>query len=321
MPSQIGLVAALSLGLLASPAGAAPRPHSRLLQPVPAAMRTIAVFGQRTAYYEAGRGSTLILIPHLGWDSNMWGQNFAALARTRHVIAIDPLGQGASAKPMISYKMNTWTDQFAEFMRLKGIGRAAFAGTGMGGALAVQMALDHPERVSAIVVAASNSGPGPHLGGPQRDAALSSLAGSREILLANIFDPSLVTEEVVRARLEYRMRVNDGYVIEKHMSDHRPPYSPDELARIKVPALFVWCRQDRETPPDWGADFAKAVAGAELALLDRCGHFPNLEQPQAFDQAVDTFLRGHDPDEPGGGRRRPTAVGPANEARRAGAGA
>ena len=159
----------------------------------------------------------------------------------------------------------------------------------MGGALAVQFALDHPESSEGIVCAASNSGPGKHeggyagLGGP-------SLSGTRQGFLHVFFDKSLVTDDLVRARFASRLAAGDGYTIQRHLSDHRAPYSPQELARINVPTLFVWCREDEITPLSWGEDYAAAVPGAKLAVLDRCGHLPNIEQPKQFNEAVAAFL-------------------------------
>ncbi|HEX8643784.1 MAG TPA: alpha/beta hydrolase [Allosphingosinicella sp.] len=254
------------------------------------------VFGQRMAYYEygarhRGRGPTLILIPHLAWDSNAWASNVGELGARYHVIAVDPLGHGRSDKPMLDYKMDTWTDTIAEFVRRRHLGRAVFGGAGMGGALSVQMALDHPRLVSGIIVAASNSGPGEHAGAARPSGPYGpSLAGTRNYLLDNFYDDSLVTEEVVRARFEYRLRANDGYVIQRHLADHRAPYSVDELARITVPALFPWCRDDTVTPLGWGEDFARALPHGRLVVLERCGHFPNMEQPEQFNAAVLAFL-------------------------------
>jgi len=62
--------------------------------------------------------------------------------------------------------------------------------------------------------------------------------------MAAFHDKSLVTDEVVRARFEDRIRANDGYTIQRHLSDHRAPYSVQGLSAIKVPALFVWCQED-----------------------------------------------------------------------------
>lgn len=264
--------------------------------------RVIPVFGQRIVYYEAGRGRPLILLANLGSDSNAWFQNLPELARHYRVIAVDLVGMGRSDKPLLDYKMETWTDFIAEFMRLKKIRKATIGGAVMGGALAVQFALDHPELSEGVICAASNSGPGKHEK-PERperperhdgDVKISpgsfSLAGVRRGLLNQFYDKSLVTDEVVRALFEKRLRANDGYTIQRHLSDHREPYSKEELSRINVPTLFIWCRQDHVTPLSWGEDYAAAVANARLAVLDGCGHFPNIEKPKEFNQAVIEFL-------------------------------
>lgn len=263
---------------------------SPILTKLDAAPREMRVFGQKIVFYEAGHGPDLILLANLGWDSNAWAQNVPELSKRYHVIALDLLGLGGSDKPLIDYKMATWTDFIAEFMRLKRISKATVAGAVMGGALSVQFALDHPEMVQGVIVAASNSGPGKHDGGDKTPPLGPSLAGTRQSLLLNFYDPTLITDEVVRARFEYRLRTNDGYTIQRHLSDHRPPYSVEELSRIHVPVLFIWCREDAVTPVSWGEDFAAAVPGARLTVIDRCGHLPNIERPAEFNRAVIDFV-------------------------------
>jgi len=290
------LIAAVAITLLVSSqplAAQAPTALPGILDTLRIPVRYERVFGQRLAYYESGprTGPVVILIPSLTWNAHAWSQNVTALARAFRVIVIDPLGTGRSDKPLIDYKMGTWTDGFAEFMRRKQIHRAAFVGAVMGGALSVQMALDYPERVSAIVVAASNSGPGPQEGGSRTPSLGPSLAGVRANLREAFLDSTLVTEEVVRTRHAQRLGAGDGYTIQRHLADHRPRYTEDELARINVPALFVWCREDRTTPLSWGEDYAKALPSGRLAVIERCGHYPNIEQPAAFNRAVIDFLR------------------------------
>lgn len=289
LPAFGGLLAAASTGMAAA---AQPQIVAEFAQQP----RFEQVFGSRIAYYEfgerhRGRGPTLILIPHLEWDANSWAPNAPAIASKYHVIAIDPLGHGRSDKPMLDYKMDTWTDTFAEFIRKKRIGRAVFGGAGMGGALSVQMALDYPAAVAGIIVAGSSSGPGDHKGGFFRRSSYGpSLAGARNYLVDHFHDDRLITDEVVKRRFEQRLRANDGYVVQRHLADHRPPYSPAELAKIRVPALFPWCREDAVTPLEWGEDFAAALPYAQLATINGCGHFPNMEQPEQFNSAVIRFL-------------------------------
>ena len=264
--------------------------RANLLLKLTEPQKSLAVFGQRVVYYEAGRGKTLLLLANLAWDSHMWAQNVPSLATQYHVIALDLIGTGASAKPHIDYKMDTWTDFIAEFMRLKGIRKATIIGAVMGGALAVQFALDYPDMTEGLVCAASNSGPGKHEGAATGPASSPSLGGTRRSLMTALYDDSLVTDAVVRSRFTDRLRFDDGYTIERHLSDHRAPYSAQELSKILVPALFVWCRQDQITPLSWGEDFASAVPGSSLAVIDGCGHLPNLEKPAEFNQAVLKFL-------------------------------
>lgn len=266
--------------------------RARLLDTLELPVQYEQVLGQRLAYYETGPRSApvVILLPSLTWDAHAWAQNVSALARAHRVIVIDPLGTGRSDKPVIDYKMDTWTGGFAEFMRLKGIDRAAFVGAVMGGALAVQMALDHPERVSAIVVAASNSGPGAHAGPVRSPMGGPGLAGTRASLIAQFHDSTLMTDSVVAERFARRQQAGDAHTIRTHLADHRPRYTEAELARITVPALFVWCREDQITPLSWGEEFAKPLPAGRLAVIERCGHFPNLEQPAAFNRVVSEFL-------------------------------
>src|SRR5262245_14824299 len=253
------------------------------------AKRTITVFGQHMAYYEAGTGKAVVLLPNLTWDSHAWSQNVTAISAKYHVIALDLPGTGDSVKPLIEYKMDTWTDFISEFLRLKRIPKATIVGAIMGGALAVQFALDHKEMSEGLVCAASNSGPGDHEGGI-RPENWPSLAGTRRSLRTSFHDKSLVTDALVRARFEDRLRVDDGYTVARHLADHRAPYSVAELSTIRVPALFVWCREDEITPLKWGEDYAAAVPGAQLVVLEGCGHLPNLEKPDAFNTAVLGFL-------------------------------
>src|SRR4051812_10052454 len=86
---------------------------------LPVPVRFATIYGQRWAYYEAGpvRAPAVVLLHSLGWDAHAWASNFAVLAEHYHVLAIDPLGVGRSDKPLIEYKMGTWTDGFAELLR------------------------------------------------------------------------------------------------------------------------------------------------------------------------------------------------------------
>ena len=292
----IRLAAVLGLLLSFTSGARAQEPGPDLLAVLDLPAKEVQVFGLRTVYYEAGQSTApvLILIPGINWEArHAWAQNVAALARTYRVIAIDLPGLGRSDKPLIDFQMETWTDALAEFLRVRGIPRATFAGPSMGGAIAIQMALAHPELVQALVVSATESGPGAPPQTFTGPAFVATLAGTRTSLLRTFFDPSLVTDELVRMRYEYLLGSNIGYTFQRHLADHRPPFTAPELERIRIPALFVWCRQDQRTPLPEGEAYARALPDAELSVIDKCGHLPNMERPSEFNAVVADFLRRH----------------------------
>ena len=64
----------------------------------------------------------------------------------------------------------------------------------------------------------------------------------------------------------------------------------EELAKVKVPTLIVWGRDDAITPPFVAQQFSDHISSAELVFLDRCGHAPPIEQPDEFARVLHEFL-------------------------------
>jgi pimeloyl-ACP methyl ester carboxylesterase len=67
---------------------------------------------------------------------------------------------------------------------------------------------------------------------------------------------------------------------------------PYYLRKVSIPTLIVWGREDAIIPVECGELYQRALPHATLQVIDRCGHSPAIEKPQAFLQAVTTFLAG-----------------------------
>jgi pimeloyl-ACP methyl ester carboxylesterase len=169
------------------------------------------------------------------------------------------------------------------------VATATIAGVEMGGALAVQFALDFPEKCAGIVISGTNSGPGHPAAKPGQVS--SSYQAMRGALLREFDDDSLVDDALVRARYEARLRSNDGYTISRHLADHRAPYSTEELSHVAAPALVIWCEHDDMTPPDWGQAYADALKSSRFVLIKACSRVPNLERPDDYNAALRAFLK------------------------------
>jgi pimeloyl-ACP methyl ester carboxylesterase len=64
----------------------------------------------------------------------------------------------------------------------------------------------------------------------------------------------------------------------------------ERLGDVRVPALIVWGKEDRITPPEVAERFHAGIPGSQLVYLPNCGHAPMLERPEAFDAVVSEWL-------------------------------
>ena len=102
--------------------------------------KTVAVYGQKIHYYQAGDGPAVILLHGLGLDATFWTFVIPALSRTHRVYAVDMLGFGRSDKPPLEYSIETFVEFLEGFMRQAGIPKATLVGLSLGGWIAAEFA-------------------------------------------------------------------------------------------------------------------------------------------------------------------------------------
>jgi pimeloyl-ACP methyl ester carboxylesterase len=100
-------------------------------------------------------------------------------------------------------------------------------------------------------------------------------------------DPATLTEAQVAARIA-NMASLRVYAGDPYMHD---PTLAARLAAITVPTLVLWGEADRIATPAYGRAFAAAIPGARFEIVERAGHLPQLEQPEATFAAIDAFLK------------------------------
>lgn len=267
--------------------------------------RTVAIFGQKIAYYEAGSGPTVVLLHGLATNAALdWGTCIAPIAARHHVLAPDQLGFGASDKPMVDYGIQTWVDMLGEFIRVKKVSEFTLVGESLGGWIAAQYAIQAAGSVSPagssfvlvppkkliLVDAAGHR----HLAEQMSSGGggSASLAGSKFLLSAIFFEPSRSSEAAVRLKFTQILGKGDGWTIHSMMSNKGivADSVDDKLATISIPTLVVWGAEDRLVPLDDGRDFAQKIPGALLIVIPRSGHAPAVEHPDEFLAAALPFI-------------------------------
>ncbi len=255
--------------------------------------KVVYVFGQRIHYYEAGQGPHVILLHGLGGEGSNWAANIWTLAQKYHMVAPDQIGFGQSDKPLIEYRIETFVDFLKAFMVSLNIPKASLVGNSLGGWIAVDFTVRHPEMVEKLVLVDA-AGLRPQGGdfGPLVDLNPGSVDGMRKLLEHVVYNKQVVTEELAARLFEQRLKKGDGYTIQWFSAGmvSGNQFEDEKLGEIRAPTLVVWGRDDQLLRPTMGERFQKDIRGAKLVVLDQCGHVPQLEKAEEFNAAVLKFL-------------------------------
>ena len=271
----------LVLSLLA----AAPAEHSNFL----------ADGAHLTWYGVAGRGVPILLIHGGLVDSHMWDDQVASLSANHCVIRYDQRGFGHSSPPTTEYSP---VEDARSLLDHLGLSRAVVVGLSSGGQLAVDLALEHPERFFALITAGATVRGLPLEPVGNRPAIYRALEerGPEEAVRLWLEDPAFGTASKL-PKVQERMRRMLTHNVKGWGKPHPdlvlwPARVPsDHLREIRVPTLVIRGEQENPNIRAAAEALAREVPGAKLEVIPGAGHHVNMEAPAEFDRAVLSFLR------------------------------
>jgi pimeloyl-ACP methyl ester carboxylesterase len=251
------------------------------------------------AYRDTGTGRPLVLL-HSGFiDHTMWDDQVPALARHHRVIASDARGHGASANASRPFRQ---TDDLAALLRHLDVGPAVLVGVSMGASIAVDTALEHPDLVRALVISGGGTSE-PEFRDPwakdvqaaqARALAVGDIDGWIDAFVLWAAGPHRTLENV-HPELVRRLRQMAGRTLAKHTAtepDHHVPV-PDtatRAAKITVPVLAVHGALDSADLLGIAERLVRTVADGRATTIEGTAHYPNMEQPDAFNRVLEEFL-------------------------------
>lgn len=259
----------------------------------------VTVNGTRLWCEAVGQGAPLVLIHGSPLDATMWDAQVAPLAGRYRVIRYDVRGFGRSDVPTSAAYRHE--DDLAALLDHLGVGRATVLGLSMGGRLAADFALAHPERVQALVLAGSSLSGFPwteDLPAQTAEIAAALRAGGVPAARAvaagrHWFQPAQRVAEVRRQCLDMIETYSGWHWL--HADSVMPPQPPAyaRLEEITVPTLTIVGEHDHPDILGVAAALASRVPRAELVTLPGVAHMVNLEAPEAFNGLVLAFLARH----------------------------
>ncbi len=231
-------------------------------------------------YAKRGSGDeTIILIHGFGGDLDNWLFNIDALGEKATVYALDLPGHGQSVKTLDKPGLAAMTGAIASFMGKLSIGKAHLVGHSMGGAIALQMAADHPEKVKSLTLICS-AGLGSEIGSYVDEYVAAQGRKDLKPVLEQLFaDKSLVSRQLVDDVLKYK-RLDGVEAILKSLSNalfagrKQQDQPAAKLAGKLPPTLVIWGKEDQIIP----AAHAGNLQGAKVHMIEGAGHMVFMEK-------------------------------------------
>ena len=263
-----------------------------------AATKQVEIYGQKIYYQEAGSGPDVILLHGLGADRSAWAATVPALAAKYHVYVPDQVGFGQSDKPAIDYRVGTLVDFLDAFCKKAGIAKATLVGNSMGGWVAMDFALAHPDKVNRLVLVDSAGYSSKRTGGPPLTRAMlqglnpSTVAGEKQLMALVFHNKIYSSDQFAEQAFTTHLRKNDSYTIDRFIDSilRGEDVVDGRLGAIKAPTLIVWGRDDALVPLAAGKALAEDIPGAASVILDGCGHVPQVECAAPFNAALLKYL-------------------------------
>jgi len=264
--------------------------------------------GIRTRYLEAGDTSSdtaIVFLHGTGGHLEAFTRNIHAHADHYRTISLDMIGHGFTDKPDHHYEIHHYVRHLHDFFEAVGVKRIHLHGESMGGWIAAQYALDHPDQlVSLTLNTCGGLNTDPKVMKRVTDVTMNAVANaSPETVRARLEwlmnSPERVTDDLLQQRLAIYTQPGFVKAIENILCLQimdirlRNVLTDESLMGIKCPTLVVWTSHDPTAPLTTAHRFCNAIPDCELYVVEDSAHWPQWEKPEEFNTMHLEFLAKH----------------------------
>ena len=247
----------------------------------------VTVRGCRIRLMRGGSGDPLLYLH--GASGASWLPFLQTLTKRFDVIAPEHPGFGESDTPDWLDTIHDLAYFYLDLLDELKLDGAHLVGNSLGGWLAAEIAVRNTSRLASLTLCNASGLYVP--GVKQTDSFMIS---EEQRLREFFYDPKKAEEMVARvmhpdredtvlknratvAKLSWQPRSHD-------------PHLPKWLHRIDVPTLLIWGDHDKSFPKEHALAYQQGIPGAKLVMIPKCGHVPQIEQPDAFIAALESFI-------------------------------
>lgn len=257
-------------------------------------------------YYEIiGKGQPLVMIRGVGSNVDHWYEQVPVLSQKYQLLIFDNRGIARSSDPGGAFSTKDMAADTIALMEALGIKKAHVLGYSMGGMIAQELALAHPEKINGLILVATDCGGSLRikarpeysglfsemirLGTPEAKTAAAACLFAKQTFETRPDIIQRYAEVSLRFPASQKTLERQWEAITRHDASGR-------LKNITAPTLAITGSEDVLIPPENSRVLAERIPNARLRFIDDGGHLFVVEQPQQFNDAVIGFLDGLSPD-------------------------
>lgn len=252
-------------------------------------------------FHDRGAGRPVLLIHGSGPGVSAWANWRPVIARLQgsyRLIAPDMAGFGYTEAPRAEFDLDVWVGQLVDLLDHLRLERVCVIGNSFGGSMALHLAERHPGRVDRIVLMGPSAASFTVTPGLEDVWGYTPSLENMAHLLRDVFvyDSSSITDDLI----EMRYRASTRPTVQERFAALFPAprqrwldrlgLSAERLAAVSAPALFVHGRDDKVVPLTASRTAAAAMPHARVTVIERCGHWVQIEHTEEFCGLVAEFL-------------------------------
>ena len=264
----------------------------------------------RVQVNEAGNGHPIFMIHGGGPGATGWSNyspNIGTLSQKYRCIAVTMPGWGESS-PQTVQTGRDGVEALKQLADSMGIEKAAYVGNSMGGGAALRFTAEYPARVSHLITMGLGNPDGVSMlqpAGPSEGIRIlieayrdPSARNMKRLVQIMCHDPALASDELAQQRSELALKFPEHNKNWLELLRAGPPMAIPaatltKLLTLRVPTLLIHGRDDRTVHFEASLRMVAMIPNSRLMLINRCGHWAQLEHPAEFNHLVDTFVANH----------------------------